>query len=50
VKFDPENDINVKLQGLGKCIPVYGVNNTRRVRRYQMGNHNRYIEEEQTTQ
>ena len=33
----------------GKCIFVYGMNNARRVSRYQMGNHNKYIEEEQTT-
>ena len=34
----------------GKCISVFGVNNTRRVWRYQMGNHNPYVEGEQTTQ
>jgi len=34
----------------GKGISFYGVNNTRRVWIYQLGNHNPYIEEEQTTQ
>ena len=41
-------DMSYDKSRQGKCIFVYGVNNARRISRYQMGNHNKHIEEEQT--
>jgi len=46
----PYDSMSYDKSRQGKCIYVYGVNNTRRVWRYQLGNHNSYIEEEQTIQ